>query len=272
MLINDDSALYPAIIYMPLVWDEDMRHGFAQESHRGRYLKCSAAINPPAADTPLYGIQHISHLRAMIFDTPIPSLVILSAGDDLFMISTDELKGTVGVWDKYHKAKGPDPEQRLNSPSSLWKAETQGGAPEKQEDAADGSVANQQDATPTKQQLITARQRDKRHAKQLALVAKQQAVRRFKVDSLVALYDIILQRCAPFQLQSGFTAVEMLTNIIPRPISPEAGIPLGTEEGGGLVTASALPPSRRGKTMKRKARDIDVDDTASAAVEHRAEE
>jgi hypothetical protein len=76
--------------------------------------------------------------------------------------------------------------------------------------------------------------------------------------------DSVLQRCVPFQLRSGFTAAELLTNIIPRPTNPEAGIPLGTEEDSSLVTASGLPPSRRGKTMKRKARHPDVvDDTAS---------
>lgn len=234
-----------------------MRDGFAQESHRGRYLKCSAAINPPAADTPLYGIQHVSHIRAMIFDTPVTSLVILSASD-LFLISTEELKGIVGSWDKYNKAKGPDPKHRLNSPGFLWKAAETRGEVEEQWDVA----VEQHDVAVTKRQIIAARQREKRQAKQQALAAKQQPVERFKVDSVLSLYDTALQRCA--LLQSGFTAAEML-NIIPRPDDPEAGIPLGTEEDGSLVTASALPPSRRGKTKKRKARNTGGDDARGGA-------
>lgn len=84
----------------------------------------------------------------------------------------------------------------------------------------------------------------------------------FKIDSTLDLYNAIVQKCEPIAgLRSTFTA-GTLSDIIPKPSAPEAGIMLGTRRDSTVLVTSAAPPSRRGITKKRKGRGGADDDTA----------
>lgn len=108
-------------MYMPFVWDGDTCDGFSKETQRGRYLKCSALINPPPPNTPLYAIQHIGHARAPVYGAITESLILLAAADAYYLMPTQEYGRVVGRWDKTYKPGGPDPDWRLNQAPFMWK-------------------------------------------------------------------------------------------------------------------------------------------------------
>lgn len=193
--LNDRKALtcsssrYPDILYLNFVWSEEDQARFARDAQRGRYLKCNALINPPPDGLPLFAIQYIGYSSYPTYFTPVESLVVFANEQSYYLATTEELKHTLGLWNKPYKASGPDPEARLNQPTGLWQAPS----------------------TRSKSVSATLSKLDP-----------------FKVDSPVLLYAAITGRCrAMGEVAPTFTAGE-LRGILPHPEAPEAGLPLGS--------------------------------------------
>ncbi|KAK3703993.1 hypothetical protein LTR37_014096 [Vermiconidia calcicola] len=117
------SADYPTIIYMPLVWSDKAVARFLADSHRGRYLRSNAFINPPASDTPLYGVQY-AYQRCPVFQTSVDTQVMFATKGGYYVARTSVLVGILGIdnagklgsanwlWDQSSLDKGRDHEKR----------------------------------------------------------------------------------------------------------------------------------------------------------------
>ena len=107
-------------MYVPFVWSAQNATAFRHESHRGRYLKCNALINPPKEPCPIYPMQVITSSDAPIYSTQQKSLVIFTTQSALYLASTAELEETPGGWPSKQLPKGPDPKRRLSKIPHLW--------------------------------------------------------------------------------------------------------------------------------------------------------
>lgn len=103
---------------MPFTWDDEVSAGFANETHRGRYLKCSALINAPPPESPLYAMHYVG--RSPVYATSADSMVLLATEEAYYPAKMSEFELVVGRWDKSYKPSGPDPDSRLNQASFMW--------------------------------------------------------------------------------------------------------------------------------------------------------
>jgi hypothetical protein len=177
---------------MNLVWSQEDKALFTRDTQRGRYLKCNALISPPPDGLPLFAIQYIGYSSCPTYSTPGESLVIFANEESYYLATTEDLKRTLGIWNKPYKASGPDPKVRLNQPTGLWQA------------------------PPSRSNSVSA------------ALSKLDA---FKIKSPALLYAAITGRCrAMGKVAPTFTAGE-LRGILPHPKAPEAGLPLGSDSG-----------------------------------------
>ncbi|KAG9526408.1 hypothetical protein KCV07_g865, partial [Aureobasidium melanogenum] len=74
-------------------------------------------------------------------------------------------------------------------------------------------------------------------------------------SSLEEVYKCVIERCLPGQLASTFDVRTFKKDILPRPVSPSSGNPLGWHATEGVSRETrewSNPPSRRGGVLKRK--------------------
>jgi hypothetical protein len=75
---------------------------------------------------------------------------------------------------------------------------------------------------------------------------KAAALQTDQMTSLEDVYTKVVDQCKPTNLSSTFSAIQ-LRGLIPRPVAPEIGLPLGAPDADEQFK-SADPPSRRGET------------------------
>jgi hypothetical protein len=204
---------------MNYIWSDTSRANFFKSSHRSQYLACDGLINPPANNTPLYAIQYAAHATYAVYATSAESLIVFATPSTFYVGTSSELEEVIGLWPKKKRALvSLDPHVRLNTTPSLWQQ--------------------------------SALEKADQNGKQI-----YDAMQDFKVEDVKALYDEIIQQCRPGGIRSTFTADE-LRQTIPRPVAPEAGIPLGTPFNSSLASTESIPessnpPSRQGGRLQR---------------------
>lgn len=72
-----------------------MCHAFFDSSHRARFLKSNAILNPPLMQTPLFAIQLMHIENIPLFATNPESLVIFSTSSAYFVTSTKDLDNSL---------------------------------------------------------------------------------------------------------------------------------------------------------------------------------
>lgn len=114
-------------------------------------------------------------------------------------------------------------------------------------------------------------------------VAAKAALEELGVSNIKLVYDEIVRKCRPSDMAASFTCRE-LHHLLPRPVKPEVGLPLGTPlayvegDSNDLVSDSSNPPSRkrirkegkgksgRGPGLKQSTSDADGKNDEGSAV------
>ncbi|EME77083.1 uncharacterized protein MYCFIDRAFT_180416 [Pseudocercospora fijiensis CIRAD86] len=118
MLMHASRRDFPTIIFTHFVPSNDDRQAFFRHSHRGRYLRSSALMNPPHASTSVFASKYISYEQYPLYITSAESLVVI-AGTKGFYTFTNAQAGR--MFGKMKRVRGgPDPGSRLQTPSILW--------------------------------------------------------------------------------------------------------------------------------------------------------
>ena len=207
-------------------WTDAARTNFFDTSHRSRYLLCDGLLNPPPSDTLLYAIQYATEKTYPIYSMPTESLVVLASASAFYLASSSTFERAIGLWSKRAKPKGADPKFRLNTTPYIWDN---------------------------------------------AALKEAERLNPFRVPDMPALYDQIIDQYAShggsktLAVAPTFTA-DRLWQTIPRPFSPESGIPLGTPlvSNGIHNSHSSKPRTRRGRPLQR-GRGCQQDESTSIA-------
>ncbi|GAB7356374.1 hypothetical protein MBLNU459_g7157t1 [Dothideomycetes sp. NU459] len=206
------GACYPNMLYMDYVWSDEAHAAFQATPSRNRYLICDATMNPPPADTPLYAVQYVVHKIHPVYVTPRDSLVVFATDSCFYLAKTSQLDdpAVLGHWRSRRPPAGRDPDQRLATCPYLW--ETAGVT-------AGPGVASD-------------------------WTVERAAMQPFSLDSLVELYEAFVKCCRLDHMAPTFDA-RQLGLVLPRPLDPERGLPLGTPLGDAKLFSD--PPSTRGR-------------------------
>jgi hypothetical protein len=208
-------------------WSKATRVNFYRSTHRSRYLACDGLINPPTDDVPLYAIQYASNAQYPLYTTRDETLIILATPTKYYLVTSLVMQQVVGHRGKGRKLAGTDSMFRLDTAPYLWQAQALANADEPQNDA----YTEMQD---------------------------------YKCKDIRDLYNQITDKCTSEIMGSTLTAKE-LRAMIPRPYSPEAGVPLGVPLRSPQASNPALasiqpipessnPPSRQNRRLDRGGR------------------
>lgn len=207
------GANYPTMIFLRYKWSAAAKASYDQMTHRQRYLDFNAMINPPTAGTPIYPVQYVNYAICPTYYTAVNSIIVFATSDKFYVISTALAEQVIGRWNKSYPASGQDPAMRFNQPRYLW-------------------------------------QPAKNDAERKTLKAMEP----FEVGDLEAVYDQVLAQCHPFAdpAMPSLNAEE-LKAVIPRPVSPENGLALGTPLAAGTtesLDAADAPATRKAKKRR----------------------
>lgn len=107
------------MLFMDFVWNESTRNDFLANSHRARYLRSSAIINPPRPVTPLFAIQFAAFNNVPLYLTPHESLIILAPSSGYYLLSTSDAT-RICATTPVRNADLATPTRRLRIPPGLW--------------------------------------------------------------------------------------------------------------------------------------------------------
>jgi hypothetical protein len=108
------------MLYMDFVWSAGGRQAFFADTHRARYLKSSAIINPPHGSTPLYAIQLIGSIRTLLYATD--SLVLFDGPSGYRLIHNAQADAIAGRHTGWFARQDPDHNLRIDTAKfkAIW--------------------------------------------------------------------------------------------------------------------------------------------------------
>jgi hypothetical protein len=106
---------------MDFVWSSSGRQAFFADTHRARYLKSSAIINPPHGSTPLHAIQLIASYRSLMYATD--SLVLFDTPSGYRLTPNVQADAIAGRYNSYSGRNDPDVALRIDTAKfkAIWK-------------------------------------------------------------------------------------------------------------------------------------------------------
>lgn len=108
---------------MDFVWSAKGSAAFFSDTHRARYLKSSAIMNPPHDSTPLYALQHVSSERGLLYATAVDSMVILDGPTGHRFVTTSRADAIAGRYTGRFGRTDPDLALRIHTSrfKGIWK-------------------------------------------------------------------------------------------------------------------------------------------------------
>ncbi|THX31612.1 hypothetical protein D6D12_02718 [Aureobasidium pullulans] len=183
---------YPSLFYMDYSWTDQAQRGFYSESHRGRYLKCNALINPPPDATDIHCVQFINSLQP-VYVTSNLSLVVYANETEFYLSTTTELDAILGRQRFNRATRAPHSDLIIAKTPYVWN------------------------------KTLLLNPRNNRWDEEARIME------RFKITSFEGLFEKITLQCGT--VPPTMRASELRTTI-PHPAYPEIGIPLGVSLNG----------------------------------------